>query len=122
VLDVAKELLVKYSNGNGQYLLPLLKSDCNAVEMKRHIRQGIKTVNKYIDRIAAELKIPKDVTSYYARYAWANIARSLGYSKDIISQALGHEYGHSMTSIYLDAFDNSVIDEANDKVIEAVIK
>ena len=76
--------------------------------------------NSYLKKIATDLKIPKDISTYYARYSWANIARSLGYSKDLIAEALGHEYGNRVTGIYLDNFDKGIIDEANKKVIEAV--
>ena len=56
------------------------------------------------------------LTTYYARYSWANIARKLGYSKDLIAEALGHEYGNRVTGIYLDNYDLEVIDEMNEKV------
>jgi len=31
------------------------------------------------------------------RYTYANIAKQLGYSKDLIAEALGHEYGNKVT-------------------------
>ena len=90
------------------------------MKLKKDMWQAIKTCNEYLERITGELDIKKEVTTYYARYTWANIARGLGYSKDIIGQALGHSYGNPTTSIYLDDYDNEVIDEANEKVIKAV--
>lgn len=62
------------------------------------------------------------LTTYYARYSWANIAKSLGYSKDQIAEALGHEYGNTVTGIYLDHYDLPVIDQMNECVLEAVFK
>jgi len=52
----------------------------------------------------------------------ANIAKSLGYSKDLIAEALGHEYGNSVTGIYLDNYSNEMIGEANANVIAAVFE
>ena len=46
----------------------------------------------------------------------------LSYYIDLIAEALGYEYGNKVTGIYLDNYDNLVIDEANAKVIEAVFK
>ena len=63
-------------------------------------------------------EIEKPSTTYYARYSWSNIARGLGYSKDIIAEGLGHEYGNKVTGIYLDQYDTSIIDEMNAKVIQ----
>ena len=44
----------------------------------------------------------------------------LGYSKDLIAEALGHEYGNSVTGIYLEQFDLKVVDNMNQALIEAV--
>ena len=71
-------------------------------------------------KLVEQCQINKPVTSYYARYSWANIARALGYSKDLIAEALGHEYGNKTTGIYLDHYDNTILDSMNEKVIAAV--
>lgn len=122
----AAELLSYYTStgspSNDTRLLPVLKQSCDPVKLKTDTWQAIKTCNEYLCRIAEQLSIDKDITTYYARYTWANIARSSGYSKDIIGQALGHSYGNATTSIYLDDYDNEVIDVANTKVIMAVFK
>lgn len=105
-------------------LLPVLKQTSDPVRLKKDIWQAIKTCNEYLVRIAKlkEVDIKKDLSTYYARYSWANIARSLNYSKDVIGQSLGHSYGNATTSIYLDDYDNDIIDAANAKVVEAVFK
>ena len=77
---------------------------------------GYRHCNKYLAKIASLCGIEEKVTTYYARYTWANIARQLGYSKDLIAEALGHEYGNRVTGIYLDNYSNEVIDEANGRV------
>lgn len=122
----AVEILRCYSDidtpEKGKRLLPVLKQTSDLVKLKKDIWQAIKTCNEYLERIAKmkDVDIKKDISTYYGRYTWANIARSLGYSKDIIGQALGHSYGNATTSIYLDDYDNKVIDDANKKVIAAV--
>jgi integrase/recombinase XerD len=107
---------------NTEFLLPFVKQKNNPVQLKKDIQQAIKTCNKRLDRLASDCKIEKSVTTYYARYSWANIAKSLGYSKDVIAEALGHEYGNKVTGIYLDHYDNAVIDSMNQKVVKAVFK
>jgi integrase/recombinase XerD len=103
------------------YLLPVLpKEEKDPTKLMKLTLQAIKTCNKYIGRIGYGCGIKAKVTTYYARYAFANIARSLGVSKDVIAQALGHEYGNRVTGIYLDNYDKEIIDEANAKVIAAV--
>jgi integrase/recombinase XerD len=120
----AMEILNHYykHENNPDYLLPVLSKGDSPADIKRKALQAIKTTNKYLLDIAKskDCKINQDITTYYARYSWANIAKGLGCSKDLIAEALGHEYGNSVTGIYLDNYDNKVIDAANEKVIAAV--
>lgn len=116
----AQEIFNKYKSKNGDYLLPII-NDSSPIEIKKRISQAIKNTNKYLKRIAKSIGIDKPVTTYYGRYSWANIARKIGYSKEIISQALGHEFGNAVTAIYLDDFDNEVIDNANCSIIDFIL-
>lgn len=121
---IATEILVNYQKPNNtelKLLLPVLKQVKDPMKLKKDVWQVIKTCNAYLNRIAGYCSIKKDITTYYARYTWANVARSLGYSKDMIAEALGHEYGNRVTGIYLDNYDNGIIDELNNSVINCVI-
>lgn len=122
----AAEILSHYADegtsSKDARLLPVLKQTTDPVKLKTDTWQAIKTCNEYLCRVAGQLLIDKDISTYYGRYTWANIARGLGYSKDVIGQALGHSYGNATTSIYLDDYDNGIIDAANAKVIAVVFK
>lgn len=115
-------ILKHYKADDSHYLLPILAYNDSPAIAKKKAKQAIKTTNEYLSKIAEQCKINKEITTYYARYSWANIAKSLGYSKDIISEALGHSYGLAVTGIYLDNYGNEIIDAANAKVIAAVSK
>jgi integrase/recombinase XerD len=39
----------------------------------------------------------------------------------MIAEALGHEYGNSVTGIYLEQFDLEIADSMNEKIIASVI-
>lgn len=122
----AREILSHYFTSlpeNGKkFLLPFVEQKNNPIRLKKDIQQAIKTCNKYLIEVASLCKIDKPITTYYARYSWANIAKGLGYSKDLIAEALGHEYGNKVTGIYLDHYDNATLDSMNEKVIKAVLK
>ena len=115
----ALEILAKYKS-NSDFLLPVLSPDWKGMQLKKKIQQAIHICNNYLQKIAKELKIHKQVSTYYARYSWANFARLQGCSKDLIAEALGHEYGNKVTGIYLDSYDKEIIDAANGKVIAAI--
>lgn len=61
------------------------------------------------------------LTTYWARHSWATVAYSIGVSKDIIAQGLGHSDGHDTTDIYID-FDRAKVDEANRRVLDFLTK
>lgn len=121
----AKETFTFYANyksRNGhRYLLPELQFTNDGTLQKRWIKQIVKSNNYYMRDIAENAGIKKKVSTYYARYTWANIAKQIGYSKDIIAEALGHEYGNRVTGIYLDNYDTEAINEVNEKVIETIL-
>lgn len=93
-------------------------------------KSTLKDLNKYIDlrkKVNSQLKklgtlseITTPLSTYVFRYSYANLAKSLGYSKDLIAEALGHEYGNSVTGIYLELFDNDIVDKMNSELIKTV--
>jgi integrase len=101
------------------YLLPVLTNDIieDSIDAKRIIKQWIKTTNKYLNRLSLELQCEAKITSYSSRYAFANLAKQLGYSNELIAEALGHSYGNRTTAIYLDTFDTNKIDNMHYNII-----
>lgn len=81
-----------------------------------------KRINKKLKQLGLLLNISESLTSYVFRYSYANIAKQLGFSKDLIAEALGHEYGNSVTGIYLEMFDNDIVDNMNLQIVQTVTK
>ena len=118
---MARSIIEHYRGRNSKYLLPILPASVVEDSLIAHklIKQFIKTTNKYLKRMADELEIDP-ITTYVARHTWATTAKRLGYSNELIAEALGHEYGNKITNIYLDRFEPSVIDEVNAKILESL--
>jgi len=115
IIDKAQILIDRYST-NSKYLFQILPNDVveNSLLAKRLIQQWIKTTNKYMSKIAIIIGFEKScITTYTVRHSWATIAKRLGYSKEIIAEALGHQQGNQVTEIYLDSFDYEIIDGVN---------
>ncbi len=86
-------------------------------------QQKLKVINSHLRKIGKSINANEVLISYTMRYSFANTCRKLGYSHDLIGQALGHSsHGNQITSIYLEQFDNETIDEMNSKVIDEVTK
>lgn len=123
VLPELTKLLSCYTGANSKYLLPIIPYNTieDSLNAKKLLMQWIKTSNKYLGRIAENCKIEDEVTTYVARHTWATTAKKLGYSNELIAECLGHEYGNKITNIYLDSFDQSLIDGVNEKVIKLIV-
>ena len=108
-----------YLDGS-KYLLPILPNDAleDSIATKKIIHQFIKTTNKYLKRLSEIAELGSPVTTYTSRHSLGTIAKRLGYSNELIAEALGHEYGNKITNIYLDTFDTDVLDSMHKHVIE----
>ena len=116
----AEILLQQFEVVGSKYLLPILPNDAveDSLKTKKVIRQFIKTTNKYLKRLSVEVGLGSPVTTYTSRHSFGTIAKRLGYSNELIAEALGHEYGNKITNIYLDTFDTEVLDAMHQHVIQ----
>lgn len=112
------EQIINYYQKEGcKYLISYFQLDAvPKAEERDAIGLRLKTCNKFLKRIGDLCGLSLPLTTYVASYSWANVAKTLGYPKDLIAEALGHEYGNRITGIYLDNYGNEVIDEMNKKV------
>lgn len=102
-------------------LLGLVNSEIlNSPKKITLLKQKVKIINKHLIYFGKLIESNEALTSYVFRYSYANLAKRLGYSKDIIAEALGHEYGNSVTGIYLEQFDLAMVDDMNEKIINKV--
>lgn len=100
------------------YILPIIPERAIGDKEKEWYwaSESFKYCNRHLKKIAVKCGISDNISTYVARHSWATIAKSLGYSKDLIAEALGHEYGNKVTGIYLDQYADAVIDEVNERV------
>lgn len=106
----AAEIIERYRGEN--YLLYILDRYQNYEDYRKRL-------NDHIKAIAKRNGLP-NVTTYWARHTWATIAAEIDIPKETISEALGHQLGNKITSIYIN-FDQRKVDEANRRVIDYVL-
>ena len=76
----------------------------------------LKIVNADLKKIAKLVGIQEKLTTYVARHSYATIMRRSGISTSIISESIGHD-SEKTTQIYLDSFENKVLDEASKAIL-----
>jgi site-specific recombinase XerD len=100
------------------YLLAILDDKRHPTEKQKmtRVQSLLKKVNRDLKLIGSEAKISMPLTTYVARHSWATIMKNCGISTAVISEGLGHP-DEKTTQIYLENFENSVLDDANRKLL-----
>lgn len=124
-IELLPETSRLFENFSGKHTVLGLLDDVfkdlhSKVESVHRYNQCRKNINSHLKKIGKELDLSTNLSTYVFRYSYANIAKQLGYSKDMIAEALGHEYGNSVTGIYLEMFDNEKLDEMNKNIVQSI--
>jgi len=117
LFDKPQKILDYYKKGKNkdEYIFPIIIRE-DPEWIRKDIKNGLKTFNKYLRKIGDELEIEGEMSSYVARHSWATIGKFLNVPIQVISEGLGHD-SIQTTQIYLDSFDNGVIDDASRLII-----
>jgi integrase/recombinase XerD len=122
LLPPAQDILNYYKDqileNKESYVFPLIKETHITPTMiyNRKLKM-LRKINEGLKEIAEIVGIKSVLTTYVARHSYATIMKKNGISTSIISQALGHD-SEKTTQIYLESFENSVIDEASKQVLQ----
>jgi integrase/recombinase XerD len=95
------------------FIFPHLKHGMTAEKERATYQQLTKTINNYMKGICKELKINKDVTTYFARHSFATVLKRSGAKIEMISELLGHS-SVDVTESYLDSFEKDQIQKETD--------
>lgn len=101
-------------------LLGILDDNVPQTQFIDYYQQKRKVINSHLRKIGKQINSREELSTYCFRYSFANVCKQLGYSKDLIAEALGHQYGSLVTGIYLEQYDLALVDEMTEKVISAI--
>ena len=112
---MAKEILDRQCVENKKYILPALndKSDYEydtPKKIKAKTQWIVKRINRGMKSICEHMGVEK-VTTYDARYTFANQAKNNAVPFNFIRECMGHSKGNSITDTYMNAFDDDKIKE-----------
>lgn len=104
--------IIKRQGNNSQhpddYMFPILPSNVTPQRERELVQYLTRSINKYMGRIAADLKIEKPVTTYTARHSFATVLKRSGASTELISDLLIHESVRT-TASYLDSCEDDEV-------------
>lgn len=112
-----QEIVNRYHVPGSPYLLPIISTP--GINERKQYQNCLHRVNGHLKIIGKQVGCPVNLTTYCARHGWASIARSMNVPLPVISESMGHD-SENTTRIYLASLDNTLIDEANRMVINAI--
>ena len=115
ITDKAKEIRSRYNDLKQQdsYIFPIIYRKGNEY---LDYRNSMRLMNKKLKKISELLKLDVPLTTYVTRHSWATIAKRSCVATAVISEGLGHTT-EEITQVYLDSFENDVLDDANELII-----
>ncbi len=117
--DITKKIIERYSSNTkdaSAYLFPILTAE-NPETSYRQYQTALRRYNRQLARLSAMLDDGTRLSSYTARHSWATVARDHDIPLYVISAGMGHT-SEKTTRIYLSTLENTVIDDANRKIVE----
>lgn len=108
---------------NSAYVFPIIhiertKSGNNR-ETRLQYETALRTQNNRLKELAVLAGIDKNLSTHVARHSWATIGKQQNLPLQVICECLGHS-SEKITQIYLNQLNNTVLDEANQRVALAV--
>lgn len=115
MVNTAKDILDNLRVSGCKFTLPALNDENgfkydSPKKVKAKNQWTVKRINRGMKSICGRLGIEK-VTTYDARYTFANLAKNNAVPYNFIQECMGHANNSSITDVYMNAFDD-------DKIIE----
>jgi len=91
--DFAIEVIKKYGNKNkdkNEVVFPFITNGKTEIENFNKIKNFTKFINQNLKKIAVNIGLTSDVSTYWARHSFTTNAIRSGASMEFVSEALGH--------------------------------
>lgn len=98
-------------------MFPILEKLMNETEKLRVNQNFIRFVNQHIQKLAKDLELDTDISTYYARHTFTTSAIRNGAKMELIQESLGHR-SLNTTQNYWAGFEDDVKQEIADKLMD----
>lgn len=108
-----QDILNRWSCPGSFYVFPIISS-CGARGFTEY-QNGLSAYNKALRSMAKQVGF-SSLSSYSARHTWASAAHNSGIPVSVIQEGMGHS-SEKVTRIYLTQLSNTIIDNANRRLL-----
>ena len=112
------DIINYYAEGKNkeEYIFPIIPEDAVGEKIFRIKRDKLKWFNNNIKKIATDLNIDKNLSSYTPRDTWTNIGLTMGIDIRKISSGLGHSSVEITEKHYSQMIQEKILDEINAQI------
>ena len=111
--DILEHCRTNFFRGNDSYIFPVLTEFYKTEQQKdNRINKVSQQVNAALKELGTKAGISEPLTTYVARHSFASVLKKSGVPTSQISEMMGHD-SETTTRIYLQSFENEVLDEAS---------
>lgn len=106
--DYSQRILDKYrskDDNKDSYVFPILTKELNPTQRQNKIKNFTRFINQHIKELAIQNKLPKDISTYWARHSFTTNAVRNGKPLEFIQESLGHN-DINTTKRYFAGFDD----------------
>lgn len=115
-----EEIIKRYESfvQGSPYVFPIITSDDPEVAFRQY-QTALGYHNRKLKQLGKMVGEEWQLSSYTPRHSWATVARNHNIPLSVISAGMGHT-SEKTTLIYLESINNSVIDNANGIILNAL--
>jgi len=99
------------------YVFPILEKSMDETKKLRVNQNFIRFVNQHIQKLAKDLELDTDISTYYARHTFTTSAIRNGAKMELVQESLGHR-SLNTTQSYWAGFEDDVKQEIADKLMD----
>lgn len=108
--DYSKSIISKYSvshSSNKDFVFPIISKSMTESEKFNKIKNFTRSINQNIKKLALNVGLPSNISTYWARHSWASSAIRKGESIEFVSEALNHR-DTKTTQKYIAGFEDEI--------------
>lgn len=106
--EFTKSVIERYgshSKAPETFVFPILNNDETPEIQFKNVKNFVRYINQHLKKLAVQVGIDADISTYWARHSFATIAVRNGASMELISEALNHS-NLKVTQGYFSGFED----------------
>lgn len=114
-----QEIMNRHTKPESDFMFPII--DEKKPDFYRQYRAAYNKILRRLKKLGMMLGLTEALTFHRSRHSWASIAKENNVPLSVICEGMGHD-SEKTTRIYLASLDNSVVDKANNDIINLLDK